>query len=56
MKNHSIHDTLSSAYENTVPRRMVHRAVAGEVFLTGAARCDELHFQCAVQLPRAHSH
>lgn len=56
MKIDFIHETLSSAYENTVPRHMVHRAAVSEVFLTGAARCSDMHFQCTAQLPRAHSY
>ncbi|WP_422822862.1 AfsA-related hotdog domain-containing protein [Variovorax humicola] len=35
---------------------MVHRAAVSEVFLTGATRCDDMHFQCTAQLPRAHSY
>lgn len=43
-------------YENTVPRSMVHRAAVSEVFLTGAHRLGDDHFQCAAQLPRTHSY
>ncbi len=43
------------AFDALVPRRLVHRAAVGEVFLTDAAALGEDRFVVAAQLPRTHS-
>lgn len=43
---------LKADARQTVPRHMVHRAALSEVFLAGGRKVDNVHFQCAAQLPR----
>ncbi|WP_158883272.1 AfsA-related hotdog domain-containing protein [Amycolatopsis anabasis] len=44
------------AYDQTVPRDLLHRWSLSEVFLTGYARVDEERFACAAQLPLSHGY
>lgn len=41
-------------FEQTVPRRLVHRAALGEVYVTDSAQRGPDEFVVAVQIPRAH--
>lgn len=43
---------LKADARQTVPRHMVHRAALSEVFLADGIKVDNMHFQCAAQLPR----
>ncbi|MFJ7910330.1 AfsA-related hotdog domain-containing protein [Kitasatospora sp. NPDC096204] len=44
------------AYEQTVPRSLVHRWSLSEVFLTGSRAVDDRRFQAAAQLPLSHGY
>ncbi|MFF9817204.1 ScbA/BarX family gamma-butyrolactone biosynthesis protein [Streptomyces sp. NPDC014006] len=44
------------AFEQTVPRGLVHRHALSEVFLTDSARVDDDHFVAAAQLPPSHAY
>ena len=41
-------------FEQTVPRRLVHRAALSEVYIADSLVCAENEFALAVQIPRAH--
>ncbi|MFI8824646.1 ScbA/BarX family gamma-butyrolactone biosynthesis protein [Streptomyces sp. NPDC053431] len=43
------------AFQQTIPRRLVHRAAVSEVFLTDAVALGEDHFLVAAQWPRDHA-
>jgi len=43
-------------YDQTVPKKMVHRAAINEVFITSGRRIADSQFECAAQLPRTHTY
>ncbi|MEU6949101.1 ScbA/BarX family gamma-butyrolactone biosynthesis protein [Streptomyces sp. NPDC046316] len=42
-------------FQQTIPRRLVHRAAVAEVFLTDAVALEDDHFVVAAQWPRDHA-
>lgn len=44
------------SFEQTVPRRQVHRSALSEVFLTDSAKIDDSRFVAAAQLPASHTY
>ncbi|WP_310632453.1 AfsA-related hotdog domain-containing protein [Paraburkholderia sp.] len=51
-----IHQDLNLDAEQTVPRKMVHRAALSEIFLTRGAKINESRFQCLAQLPQTNKY
>ncbi|MFJ6465822.1 AfsA-related hotdog domain-containing protein [Streptomyces sp. NPDC091387] len=49
-------EQIPLAYEQTVPRSLVHRWSLSEVFLTGSRALDSRRFEAAAQLPLSHAY
>ncbi|TDQ48467.1 ScbA/BarX family gamma-butyrolactone biosynthesis protein [Actinorugispora endophytica] len=52
----AVAEAAALAYDQTVPRGMVHRWALSEVFLTDSHGVDETRFASAAQLPQSHAY